>query len=67
MPTGGGKSLTYQIPALVKNGVTLVVMPLLSLIQDQTSYLQGSGINVLFLNSENTINSVVISTLHVNI
>ena len=56
MPTGGGKSLTYQIPALIRNGVTLVVMPLLSLIQDQTTYLQGCGINVLFLNSENTIN-----------
>ena len=56
MPTGGGKSLTYQIPALVRDGVTLVVMPLLSLIQDQTTYLKGCGINVLFLNSENSIN-----------
>ena len=56
MPTGGGKSLTYQIPALIQKGVTLVVMPLLSLIQDQTTYLQGCGVNVLFLNSENTLN-----------
>ena len=56
MPTGGGKSLTYQIPALVRKGVTLVVMPLLSLIQDQTTYLKGCGINVLFLNSENSMN-----------
>ena len=56
MPTGGGKSLTYQIPALVRDGVTIVIMPLLSLIQDQTTYLQGCGVNVLFLNSENTMN-----------
>ena len=56
MPTGGGKSLTYQIPALIRRGVTIIVMPLLSLIQDQTTYLQGCGVNVLFLNSENTMN-----------
>ena len=52
MPTGGGKSLTFQIPSIIQYGVTLVVMPLLSLIQDQTTFLTGLGIKVLFLNSE---------------
>ena len=52
MPTGGGKSLTFQIPSIIQYGVTLVIMPLLSLIQDQISFLTGLGIKVLFLNSE---------------
>ena len=54
MPTGGGKSLTFQIPAILNYGVTLVVMPLLSLIQDQTTYLRSLGVNVLFLNAVGT-------------
>ena len=54
MPTGGGKSLTFQIPAILNYGVTLVVMPLLSLIQDQTTYLRSLGVNVLFLNTMGT-------------
>ena len=52
MPTGGGKSLTFQIPSIIQYGVTIVIMPLLSLIQDQISFLTGLGIKVLFLNSE---------------
>ena len=52
MPTGGGKSLTFQIPAIIQYGVTIIIMPLLSLIMDQVTYLKGLGINVLFLNSE---------------
>lgn len=59
LPTGGGKSICFQIPALIKNGVCIVISPLLALIQDQIEQLQNRGIKALQIPAGSSQNEII--------
>lgn len=58
MPTGAGKSLCYQVPALMLEGITLVISPLISLMSDQVKALNQAGVHAAYINSSLTENQI---------
>jgi len=58
MPTGGGKSLCFQLPTLLQNGLTVVVSPLISLMKDQVDALTANGIPAAYINSSQTLDEI---------
>ena len=61
MPTGGGKSITFQVPALAKEGLCLVITPLIALMKDQVQNLRNRGIKALAIYSGMTREEIVVA------
>ena len=64
MPTGAGKSLCYQVPALMLSGITIVISPLISLMSDQVKALNQAGVHAAYINSSLTENQIRVALLY---